>query len=630
MANLKFDSAVFNIISSSFENISREMAIALERSSWSSILNCARDFSTTVIDKDFNLIAVPEEILPGQAVTMQRIVKSMAEFFRKRGEKIDDGDTLLSNLALLGNLHNPEICLASPVFYEGELVFWTGARGHLGDIGTPSPSGGLYPYAKDIYSEGLKIPPVKVYAKGEQRMDIVEMYLWNLRFREISHGDLMAHIAATWVGRERLIALIDKYGKDTVHFYKDKLLDYTDRMVGEEIRRMKPGTYYGEDWLDTNSYGTKDIPVKCKLIVKDDRWIVDLSETPDQMIGPCNCSLGGCTEGAVASSLGYVIDPRIPKNEGLCRHYEIICPKGNMLNAEYPASCQLATVGAMEGVYRALLRACSVPVGDHGLAAPCHARYNAYGVMDYREGEQRPCGFLEANSGGGGGATYGFDGSPCMHDIEVVGGMKFISIEVLEQLYPMLILKTEIETDTMGAGKWRGAPGIDWRVVFYECSPVEITTPPMGQNNVPFGTMGGKPGKGSVNYDYHPKEPNRRRFHSASAIFFVPPGRIHATVSSGGGGYGDPLEREPEVVREDVRNEFISPGAAREDYGVVLDPESLEVDTEATEGLRDTMRKSRRELPVISPTKPNQATLLKTMMTRKDEYIDHDKSPTEA
>ena len=162
-----------------YENIGREMMITLERSAWTSIINLCRDFSVGIADDACNLVAVPDTALPVQAMTMQRIMKSTAEFFE--GE-IEDGDVLMCNLAYLGNTHMGEPLLASPVFHEGELMFWSMARGHLADMGTPAyvPT---YPYSKDLYSEGLKIPPIKLFERGKLRKDVLELYLGNLRAR---------------------------------------------------------------------------------------------------------------------------------------------------------------------------------------------------------------------------------------------------------------------------------------------------------------------------------------------------------------------------------------------------------------------------------------------------------------
>jgi N-methylhydantoinase B len=547
----------------------------------------------------------------------------MADFFE--GE-IYDGDVLMCNLAYLGNTHMGEPTIASPVFYEGKLVFWAVARGHMMDMGQPQPCP-IYPYAKDLYSEGLKIPPLKLYEQGKVRRDVLELYLTNLRQRSLTYGDLMAHVAATWVGKDRLIGLLDHYGLETVKLYTQELLDYTDRRVAVEIRKMKPGTYYGEDWIDSNMFGTKDIPIRAKLTVKDDEWIVDLSDNIPQVIGSVNSSLHGCTESAVAGSLAFCIDPEIPKNEGLCRHYQIICPEGTILSAQPPFSTQMATIAAGECLYRALIRAAAGACPQMVVAGSTFCRACHYYGTDYRDGRNVPFFLADLNEAGGGGASLGNDGNPTMLEMGVAGSCMVASVEITEWLFPFLVEQWEILTDSQGAGKWRGAPGVITRMKAYECSPVEASPVVTGQRNLTYGVLGGKPGPGGATYVCDSKNPEKKTFMSISSMFYLQPGWVHVAISGGGGGYGDPLERDPKLVRADVRDEFVSVAAAREEYGVIVDPKTYKVDYKGTQELRDKIRRERGELQLVSPTKPGHSTTLREMMTEEDEYLDLDRKP---
>lgn len=202
----KIDPGLFTIIRSIYDSIAKEMSIALERSAWSSVIALCRDFSVVILDSQFRLITVPEEILPGQAMSLHNFVKNIAGFFE--GE-VHDGDVLMSNDCDIGNIHAPEIAFATPAFYDGKIVFWTAVRGHMLDMGAPIPIA-VYPWAKDAYSEGLTIPPVKVYEKGRERRDIINLYLQNTRFNKQNYGDLKAHIASILLGRDRLLEFIGK------------------------------------------------------------------------------------------------------------------------------------------------------------------------------------------------------------------------------------------------------------------------------------------------------------------------------------------------------------------------------------------------------------------------------------
>ena len=617
------DPATFSVIMGAYQTIAREMVISLERSAWTPIISQCRDFSVTICDGSFNLIAVPDETLPVQAMSMHRAVKNTAAFFE--GD-ISDGDVLMCNLAYLGNTHIGEPLFASPVFVDGELLFWAAARGHVADIGTPAylPS---YPYAKDVYSEGLKISPVKLYERGQLRRDMLELYLTNLRARPLSHGDLMAHVAATWRGKDSLLALADVYGAETLKLYTRELIDYTERRVADEIRTMTPGTYYGEDWLDSNNYGTKNIPIRVKLTVEEDRWIVDLSDNPPQMIGPLNSTLEGATEAAAIGSLAFALIPRYPRTRASTGGVQIISSEGTILSAQHPFSTQEATMGAGEMLYRALLRAAAGACSEMVVAGSTLIQFSVYIGIDERGEAARLWSYANFNECGGGGGALGTDGSPCMMEMGVAGGMRFASAEMEEWLYPVVVEQCEIYEDSQGAGRWRGAPGVITRVRGDDSGPMEIYSFSWGHNNLSHGTMGGSPGVGGTLFIRDPANPARKTFYSGFGNFTLPSGWEYAVIASGGGGYGDPLEREPESVAADVRDGIVSPGAALDDYGVVLVGATHEIDDDATEERRRRLRSARGKLPVVSPTSPGSSTLRRRLMNEGDTYIDLDRSP---
>jgi len=625
MTEQKIDPGTFSVMLGALDNIAKEMYLSMERSAWSFIVNTIRDFSTCIVDSKFNLLAVPDETLPIQAMTVQRLVRNMWNYFR--GE-VHDGDILICNLAYLGNTHIGEPTVVAPVFYSGELMFFVTARGHMMDMGAPDASS-VSGYAKDFYHEGLKISPTKLYERGKLNQQFLDLFLTNLRYRDICHGDLMANVSAVTVGRERLIKLVDKYGPEITRLYCEEILNYTDRMVGEEIRKMKPGTYYAEDWVDTNGFGSKNIPVKAKLTIEDDLWIVDLSDNQDQMIGSLNSSLEGCTETAVTGALAFSVNPLIPKNEGIHRHVQIICNPGTIFSAQPPYGTMNATIGVADILYRVLMRCVAEAYPEMAAAGPTLLRNSFYSGRDHRGGGDIEWAYLDINKAGGSGAAKDTDGWSAFDEIGVAGGCRSASVEMLEWRYPFMVKQLETVTDAMGAGKSRGAPGVTMSIWNYETSPVKSYPFESGQNNVPHGVLGGKPGVGGVTYIYDPKEPDKRTFYSVLGGYILPPGWVETTIASGGGGYGDPLERDIEKVKEDVKDEFVSLISARENYGVVLDANTYEVDYQATQELRDKLRRERKEeLPLHSPTKPaTGSAMLQEMMTEKDIYVDLDRSP---
>lgn len=623
----KLDPGTFSIILGTLDNIAKEMFLSIENSAWSYIVNTSRDFSTVIVDRNYELLSVPDETIPLQSLGAHSLVKNLCEHF---AGDINEGDIFTSNLAYLGNTHMGEPSIVAPVFYDNEVLFYLVTRGHMIDMGAGEPSP-LFPYAKDYYAEGLKIPPVKLYKKGKKNQEIFDVILANLRYTDFIHGDLMAHISAISVGKNRLMALIEKYGAEALKLYCDEVLNYTERMVKKEINKMKPGTYSAEDWLDTNAYGYKNIPVRAKLTIEKDRWVVDLSENIPQVIGSINASLNGCTLTAVNSALAFCINPGIPRNGGIHRNVEIICPPGTLLSATYPASTQSATSGAADLLISVLMKCIAQANPVISAAGPAGVHFNVYSGKDYRQGNNLDWAYLEIGHGGGSGGMEGIDGWSQFIEFGVAGGTRCSPIEMVEWRHPLIIEQWEVVTDHMGAGKWRGGPGVTMVTRTFECSDTALFVQQTGQNNVSYGLYGGKPGKGSVAWMHDPKEPGKRIFHTVSGGISLPSGWTESSLVSGGGGYGDPLDRDVEKVRDDVRDEIVSIESAEEEYGVVFHPNTYEIDISATEKLRSSKKESiKNPIETWIPKNPGTgANLRLEMMIENDSYIDLDRDPTQ-
>jgi N-methylhydantoinase B len=620
----KIDPRLLSVIRYTYENIADHAAIALLQSAWNPIISLSRDFACCLLDSDFRLITGAREVrgLGGLfTLSMPGQMQKMAEFFE--GE-IYDGDIIMSNDCDLGNTHNLDIAIIRPIFHEGKIMFWSGSRGHFADIGAPGGLG-ANAYAKDAYGEGLTITPMKIFEKGKIKKEFLNLLLNNVRFSMSWRGDLMAYVGFNLVAAHRIKEFIKRYGKVVIKKYTQELVDYTDRLVTAEIRKMKPGTYYGEDWIDTNAYGTHNIPVKVKLTIGNDMLVADFSETGPALIGSCNCSLG-VVEGAVANCLALMVDPEIPKNWGLTKHTKAVAPEGCLVNAKRPAACGMATTTTVYVVMEAIFRAAAAANPERisaGYGRPCLSQFTG---TDFREGRNAPWWYTAVRETAGGGAAYGVDGYRGAM-FPGGGGMNADPLEMVEWLYPILVNEYEIATDSMGAGKWRGAAGPRYTLTPYDCSTVDVSSFHSDCYNVTCGVVGGRPTPGGCVYDWDPQNPKKRTFHSSISEFYLKPGTSRTTIVSGGGGYGDALERDPALVSNDARDAIISLAAAREEYGVVLDPKTYVIDYDATEELRSKLKRERRKLPLVTPTESGTAMTRRRMMTEKDEWVDHDRSP---
>jgi N-methylhydantoinase B len=380
---------------------------------------------------------------------------------------------------------------------------------------------------------------------------------------------------------------------------------------------MPDGTYSAEGWIDSDGLDREHIPVKVTVTIEGDQVKVDYTGSAPQGQGGVNGSFGS-SQAAGAVPFLYYIDPDIPHNHGVIEHIEVYAPAGTICNAEHPASTSTATVVPsdlmQDVVNRAMIEALPdrVPAGGSRCA-------NLPQLSGKGSDGRSPWGFMLFNNSVGGGAVKGNDGWPLWDCQAALGGEKTQPIEQLELLYPVRIERWEIEPDSSGFGRWLGGPG-STVIVRPLGSEMVVVAFGDGAANPPHGAMGGTPGSGGGQY-IEDHETDRRRYSSATGALSVNHEReIYIGVSSGGGGWGNPHERDIEQVRRDVRDGIVSRNAAHEFFGVVLsDDADPVVDEDATETLRDELRQVERA--VISPTKPNASTWLEKHMRKGDEYL---------
>jgi len=605
------DPITFAVILNRFNTIAREMTLTLEYSAWTTILAVARDFSCAIYDKQARQVCMLDA-LPVHTNSLHCVLQEIAAQFEN---DIYDGDVIVCNDPYSGNTHVADFVTACPVFYKGEHLFWSVTKGHQLDCGA-FLSTSVAATAKDVWQEGLAIPPLKFYDKGEPRQDVIRLYLANVRWKEWLKGDLMAQLGSIWTGRRRLLELVDEYGMETVQHYVEMILDYADKRMATEIREMPNGIYQGEAWLDSDGQGNTDLVIKAAVAIEDESIKVDFSGSAPQSNGAANASFG-VLQASTGIPILCCIDPEIPHNEGCLRHITATAPRGTICLAEYPHSTAMAVTVPGDAMQDAVWKALAKAIPDRVAAG--YARLNCtpfFAGVDNRDGRRRTWGSMFFNGAGGGGACSTADGWPLIMTTAGMGGLKILDVEMIELHYPVLIESAEIEPDSMGHGMHIGGPGI--RIVVRPVDgPMECHLSGDGQENPPHGVAGGTPAIGGGNFTENRKT-GKRTYYSTNGNLEVSEDQVWIGVSSGGGGYGYPWKRDPELVAQNVRDGFYSAERAEQTYRVLLNPD-FTVDAEATRKLRASV--ATRQTNAVTPNSPSASSWRTSNMRDGDEYL---------
>lgn len=607
-----FDPVTFSVIRNRFEAIGQEMTLAMEQTAWTSVIALARDYSCMIYDAHESgpRQVTMADCLPIHCNSIRTLLMEIVSVF---GDEISDGDVYMCNDPYRGNTHIPDLVTAQPVFVDGKHVFWTVARGHQLDTGAIEASS-IVPAARNIFQEGIVIPPTKLVDKGVERKDIVELYLANVRYRDALHGDLRAQLGACGVARKGLIELCEQYGRDEVVRYSDGLMDYADQRASEAFRAIPDGVYEGETWTDTDGNGATDIPVRVRVTKQGADIHVHYSGGP-----PSTGSFNGTYAVMMATStipFLYYIDSDIPHNHGVLQHITADADENTICLAKWPAAVGGATQNPADPMHDVINIAMAAVIPDRVPAGGAHTSHlpNFNGV-DTRTGQDWGC--MLFNSGGGSGAAKDADGWPVMCTIAGMGGLTSASVEHIELLYPIRVEQNEIETDAMGMGEWNGGPGLRTR---YRpiAGDMECVGFGEGLKNPPHGVNGGTMSPGGGIWIEHAD--GTRTYTSSACQLLIREGETWNGVSSGGGGWGNPLDRDAEQVRRDLRDGLIGEAAARNVFGVIVaDDLERTLDAAATEARRAELRGTR---PTIDPVTPAAGTWTADHMRPGDRYLE--------
>ncbi len=575
----KVDPIVVAVLDNRFMAIAEEMGRTLERTSRSPIFAEARDFVTAIFTKDLRLI-VQVEYIPLLAGAIPIAMEYIAKAYE--GD-INEGDIFIHNDCYAGNNHLPDVNIAKPIFYKGELMFWSVTKGHQADVGGGGVVG-YNPRATTIWEDGLTIPACKLYDRGKLNRGVWELILKNIRVADIVAGDLMCMVGGATVGERNLLALLDRYGPETLYAAIDEIIAATERETRDKIRQIPDGVYYGEKSLDHDGIvRDKPVTVRAKVIKQGDEITIDLSDSDPQTIGFVNSTW------ANTFSIGHLaIYDALPgvvrRNHGSITPIKIIARKGTCVNPEFPAAVTLCTICPSDVIMGAISLALSDAIPqwiEYG-----HAPLFCLALRGLNPRTNRPyvcIDFLMRCQPSPG--TEGYDGWPLGGPSFELGQGKFPDIEVYELVYPMVILQHEQQMDTAGAGKFRGGFGHQYRVKYLDdCDNIIVQGHAIREEFVPKGLFGGKSSRVNKAILCH----TDGTVDEIDILIFTKHrvGDIMEVDFSGGAGFGDPFRRDSERVREDVSNELVSIEKAKEEYGVVIDPATLQINEEATEEVR--------------------------------------------
>ena len=573
------------IVRSYLQSSVRIMAETTRRTAYSTLFSEGLDFTCAIFDSNGRMVAQALG-MPLHAGTLhdtvQNIIKTYVDF--------EEGDVILQNDPYNGGSHQGDVAVVSPIFHDRELVGFAINRGHWTDVGGMSP-GGWSGTARDVVQEALLIPPVKLYKGGTLSREVRDLILRNVRMAKQCWGDIQAQVASNIAAERRFKALIDKYGLTLVRDAMEDAIRYSRRRFTALLDQLPDGAWHGEEFYEDDGHGGGPYRINVTATKKGRKLVIDFAGTDAQARGPINATLT-VTKASAYSAVMATVDPGAPLlNAGVLDMIEVRAPIGTIVNPVYPAPVYCCTSDPCHRIFEGVLKALG-QAAHHRMTAGTYCSGNCVTAAgtDPESGDEFLWYEFEC---GGCGARPNKDGNNV--EWALMGNLMTESMEVWETRYPVRFERYEMITDSGGAGKYRGGLGVSRQL--NHLADTTFTTA-FGDRHViaPWGLEGGKEGRpnsftvirGGVEMDF----PTMFGTSSPAKFSLIPlkAGDILDVSAGGGGGYSNPLERDPAMVELDVLYEYVSTAAAREQYGVVIDPETGKADARQTEALRKQMR----------------------------------------
>jgi len=557
---LRTDPARFEVVKNALYAAAEEMKIVLAKTAYSPLLKVAGDYSCGIFDIAGNMVAQGPD-LPIHLGSMPDAVRAVVAAF----PDVAPGDVFIHNDPYQGGSHLPDVNVVAPAFHDNRLLGYGCVRAHWPDIGSASP--GSYGAVTEIYGEGLRLPPVRLYRDGKPDPAIEAIIFANVRTPVERLGDLRAQVAANRRAAQRLSELATKYGADTLLRIMQEVLDYSETMMRAALRALPDGTAEFSDVFDGDGViadgETEDatFTVRLRVTKRGDTITADFTGSDPAVAGPMNAPLT-VTASGVFCALKMIADPKslIPPNSGCWRPVTVTAPPGSVVNAQHPSPVVYANHEMSHRIADMVMAALfaitprTVMAGSQGTSAVI-----TFGGVDFRSGDR----FVSYESVKGGfGARPTKDGINAV--ASTVSNMSNTPIEILEMSFPLRVEEYALVPDSGGAGKYRGGLGVrrTWRVLERDSHAsvcCERTVTP------PFGLDGGHAG-GPARLMLIPPHGNARKLNSKGG-FIAPAGSLVVVEAPGSGGYGPPEQRDAAALADDLLDGYVTQAAARRDYG---------------------------------------------------------------
>ena len=581
----EYDPIEFELFKNAIHAIADEMAVTICRTTYSGVLRDNMDFSTAVCDGEGKLVA--------QGLTLPlhlgSIPTALEVVIAQYDAEMVAGDIYMVNDPFAGGMHLPDIFLFKPLFAAGRRIAFAAAICHHADVGGRVP-GSNASDSTEIYQEGLRIPPLKLYQAGKRNETLWTLIERNVRIPVQVFGDLRAQLAACHIAEGQMGDLLERYGVAKVELYMNEGIEHTERLTRAAIAELPDGEVSFEDWIDDDGI---DLGQPIRLFVTIEKrgqsMRVDWNGSSPQVKGAINSTLS-FTKAVSYAAIRSVLPGEIAANEGLFRAIEVTAPPGTITNMVLPGACAARGLtgfrmgDCMFGALAQMLPDLVFAASDGGNTGVSIGGY---------DDQRKAFIYVDFACGTWGGRPWadGLQGNTNMF-----ANMASQSVEVIESEQPIQILSYEFLPDRAGPGKFRGGAPYRRDYRFLEREAV-LQVRSDRREFRPYGLYGGYPGQPSANF-LNPQDENRPLPSKLNITFRR--GDVFRHELAGGGGWGDPLERDPEMVLTDVRNELVSAQAAARDYGVVIDCAAWFVDTQATGALRAKLSQVRPEVPDIA------------------------------
>lgn len=585
----QLDPVTFEVLKNSFITSVDQMAEQILRTCYSFVIY-NRDFSSGLHDAQGNSVAQGNQDIAVHVGTLHFTCKAVIAAFE--GD-IHPGDVYAINDPYAGGTHFSDVRLIRPIFMKDQLIGFSQSNGHWSDVGGSVP-GSFDVTAREMFKEGLRITPIRLFSKGVFCKDVAHLIASNTRDPASIIGDIHAQSQATQVCEREIVRLCEKYGVDTVLEGMGAVQDYVERAARQRIEALPDGVWETQDFIDRDPIsGEGLIPIKVKLTIKGDKVTYDFTGS-HPTIGSIYNSAFGSTFSAVAAGMKTFF-PDLPLNSGFYRVFNVIAPENSIVDARWP----VAVTGFLmpfEKIMNAIYEIWSQIMPERATACAFNLEYLLAGGKDTRHSDKPIFMFYDWLPGGWGGRN-GKDGSNVTTASFGVGLMSQ-PVEGQERANPVLTTEFQVLTDSAGPGKWRGGVGVVKTSIIRQAEDPVISYICDRERAIVWGVNGGLP---SMPHGLTLTRKSTGEPEWLGSVFSdvaLEEGDIFSRPTAGGGGFGDPLERDPEMVLEDVIDEYVSIERAAKDYGVVVeavDPEICEyrLDLEATETLRQDIRAKR-------------------------------------